>query len=236
MWITSRILLAASLVLASCSYLPQDQDLPNGLRTEENRDYILLEPLDSASLSKTGFLFYPGGLVDPHAYMEMAGAFALSGSGHRVLIAKMPTNLAVLNAGAARKILQDHADLDWVIGGHSLGGAMACSEVNNRSQDYKGLVLMASYPPSSADLSSWPGEVLSISASKDLVVDIEKYESAKSLLPKGMTYTVIMGGNHSGFGSYGFQQGDGEAVISREEQQRITVSVMQNFFIEHGLE
>ena len=40
---------------------------------------------------------------------------------------------------------------------------------------------------------------------------------------------VIDGGNHSQFGNYGFQKGDGEARISREEQEDRTVEAILNF-------
>ena len=40
-----------------------------------------------------------------------------------------------------------------------------------------------------------------------------------------MTEHVIAGGNHSLFGSYGTQKGDGEALIEYEEQLNETASV-----------
>jgi len=37
---------------------------------------------------------------------------------------------------------------------------------------------------------------------------------------------VIEGGNHAQFGYYGPQKGDGVATVSRDEQQRLTVSAI----------
>ncbi|MCF0238629.1 MAG: hypothetical protein HUK24_08520 [Sphaerochaetaceae bacterium] len=41
---------------------------------------------------------------------------------------------------------------------------------------------------------------------------------------------VIEGGNHSGFGSYGHQKGDGISTITKEEQWEITVKQIVEFF------
>lgn len=50
----------------------------------------------------------------------------------------------------------------------------------------------------------------------------EKYEESKVNLPDGFAEIVIDGGNHSYFGVYGEQKGDGEAEISNAEQIELT--------------
>ena len=45
-------------------------------------------------------------------------------------------------------------------------------------------------------------------------------------LPQDTTETVIDGGCHAGFGSYGAQKGDGTTTISAEEQQRQTADAL----------
>lgn len=52
----------------SCSYLPEEIDLASGMEVGETVNYISLKPTRSTS-SKTGLIFYPRGLVDPHAYI-----------------------------------------------------------------------------------------------------------------------------------------------------------------------
>ncbi|MER2063904.1 MAG: alpha/beta hydrolase, partial [Alkalibacterium sp.] len=42
-------------------------------------------------------------------------------------------------------------------------------------------------------------------------------------------YAEIEGGNHSNFGTYGFQEGDRKSVLSREKQQEETVQVISDF-------
>jgi len=229
------LLLLALFANSGCSYLPEPvKDFPAVLITE-NRDYIEVLPGD-LNTGNTGFLFYPGGLVDPHAYLELASMFATSGIGHHVIIAKMPANLAVLDSKAAAKILKDFPGENWVIGGHSLGGAMACSMLKKERELFEGLVLMASYPAESSDLSNWKGAVLSLSASNDEVVDQAKLQEGKANLPPDASYYDIAGGNHSGFGFYGDQAGDGEAEISREAQHLIIIEQLQNFYMNNGFE
>lgn len=226
---------SAFLLLAACSYLPETGPDSQDVLIRETRDYIELRPASTLD-GRTGFIFYPGGLVDPHAYIDLASQFAISGSGHHVVIAKMPANLAVLGAKAGMKILEEFPDKRWVIGGHSLGGVMACSMLARNSEGFDGLVLMASYASGSVDLSDWKGAVLSISASNDGVLDWEKYEEAKARLPGHSVYFNIAGGNHAGFGSYGTQKGDGEAEISLENQHQQIIEQIQNFYLENEFE
>ena len=61
-----------------------------------------------------------------------------------------------------------------------------------------------------------------IYVSEDGVLNREKYEADRANLPQDTTETVIDGGCHAGFGSYGAQNGDGTPTISAEEQQQQT--------------
>lgn len=47
----------------------------------------------------------------------------------------------------------------------------------------------------------------------------EKWESSFSKLPNSTIKFIIKGGNHSGYGNYGHQKGDGEIVITNDIQQ-----------------
>ena len=62
--------------------------------------------------------------------------------------------------------------------------------------------------------------------SEDGVLNREKYEADRTNLPQDTTETVIDGGCHAGFGSYGAQKGDGTPTISAEEQQRQTADAL----------
>ena len=65
-----------------------------------------------------------------------------------------------------------------------------------------------------------------IYVSEDGVLNREKYEADRINLPQDTTETVIDGGCHTGFGSYGAQKGDGTSTISAEEQQQQTADAL----------
>ena len=75
--------------------------------------------------------------------------------------------------------------------------------------------------------------MLSITASNDKILNQEKYEDGKSRLPQETIYKTIEGGNHSGFGLYGQQNGDGEATLDGEKQQEQLIQLIKNFIETH---
>lgn len=170
-----------------------------------------------------GFIFYPGGKVEYTAYAPLM--LALAERGVLCVIPEMPCNLAVLDMDAAAGIPEQFPDIgSWYIGGHSLGGSMAASYAGKYADDFRGLVLLAAY--STADLTRSGLEVLSLYGTEDGVLNMEKYESYAVNLPDDTVETVIEGGNHACFGSYGPQAGDGEARIPAEEQLAVTVDAI----------
>ena len=98
---------------------------------------------------------------------------------------------------------------------------MAAYYLADHAEDYKGLILLASY--STADLSATDVAVLSVFGSEDTVMNREKYIENKSNLPSDFTEYVIDGGCHAYFGMYGAQDGDGTPTITNEAQIRLTV-------------
>jgi hypothetical protein len=195
----------------------------------ETEPWLIFKPVGQEPT--TGYIFYPGGKVDPRSYAPMAQAIAEQG--YLVVIPPMPLNLAVLSPGEAADVIAAYPGIDtWVIGGHSLGGSMAANYAKKNPDQISGLVLLASYPASSDDLSQSDLMVLSMYGTNDLVADYEKIEASKALLPADTQYIPIEGGNHAGFGWYGPQAGDGEATISREEQQDQVVQATVDFLKE----
>jgi predicted esterase len=174
-----------------------------------------------------GLIFYPGGKVDEKAYAYIGRGIAEKG--FYVFIIQMPLKLAVLNPNAADNVIKENPEIkNWVIGGHSLGGSMAAAFAFNNPNVIKGLVLLASYPPGSDDLSKSGISTLSITGTNDGVLNKESYKSSEKLLPGNTTSISIPGGNHSQFGDYGFQSGDNKAEISIEQQHKIVVdSILQ---------
>lgn len=167
-----------------------------------------------------GIIFYPGGKVEDIAYAPLMQALAKAG--FTAVIVKMPFNLAVLNPNGADVVMETLPEINhWLIGGHSLGGAMASDYMAGHEEKVEGLFLLGAYPNESLAQSNH--RVLSLYGSADQIIDQQGLEEGKDKMPVNASYYEIAGGNHSGFGNYGQQAGDGIASISAAEQQAITV-------------
>lgn len=187
---------------------------------------LLFEPIGVQN--GVGFILYPGGRVDPRAYAPLARSIAARGT--VVVVAPMLFNLAILSPERAQDIIDTYQGIRvWVVGGHSLGGSMAARFARLHTREIQGLVLWASYPASSDDLSGSAFPVLSVNASRDGLATPAKIMAARVLLPPTTTYQPIEGGNHAQFGSYGAQMGDHAATIPAAEQWRLVVQATADF-------
>jgi hypothetical protein len=163
-----------------------------------------------------GLIFYPGGKVLPAAYAPAAQDIA--DTGYLVVIPAMPFNLAVLGAGAATDIIRAHPEVEaWVIGGHSLGGAMAGQYAADNPGSVGGLVLWAAYP--AASVATQPIVARSIYGTLDNGVPGFTSAETRSKLPPDTAFVPIEGGNHEQMGWYTGQPNDPPATISRADQQ-----------------
>ncbi len=230
--LSARAALAVVLaipVLAGCvSYQPvaMQNEIASGVGVVRYDGFTLLDA--PASTRDVGLMFYPGGLVDPDSYL---GALSLiAEKGYPVVVVHMPSDLAAFAPfkGAEFPDLSAVADT-WAIGGHSLGGAMAARAVTRGDFSYDGLILIGAFPASNDDLSKRDLPVLSIYGDKDLVATVDEVEGAHGLLPDSTGFVRIEGANHAQFGSYGEQRGDGEAAITRSEQQRVAAEAIIQF-------
>ena len=192
----------------------------NGINVVES-PYLTFTP--AGILPTTGLIIYPGGRVDYRSYAPTARAVAEQG--YLAVIVPMPFNLAVFGSGRANGVIAAHPEITrWAVGGHSLGGAMSAAFIHGNPEAVDGLALWAAYPAGNNSLADRDTVATSISASNDGLATPDKIEVSRSLLPPDTTWVVIEGGNHAGFGYYGSQGGDGEATISRAEQQAQTVA------------
>jgi len=179
-------------------------------------DWIVFQPANAPV--DTGLILYPGGRVDPRAYAPAAREIAQRG--YLVVIVPMPLNLAVINPNAALEVITAYPGIDnWVVGGHSLGGAMAARFVYQHPDAAQGLLLWAAYPASTDDLSGQTLNVVSIVGSLDGLGTDQGVTDTLALLPPSTRFITIEGGNHAQFGWYGEQPGDSKAAISRTNQQ-----------------
>jgi len=222
-WIA--IILLAGLVIASAAFAvwandayPAGKPAVQALNTDSQvavtmGDYITFQP--SNMQPTTGFIFYPGGRVDYRAYAPVLRMIAENG--YFVALVHAPLNMAFFDIDAAARVQAEHPEIEsWVVGGHSLGGAMASVYAKDHLTKLDGVIFFASYPADDA-LKNADVKVLSIYGTNDMA-GMETFEEKKSLLPANTKYIVIEGGNHAQFGSYGPQEGDRPATISAEEQ------------------
>jgi len=225
-FITAGVLLAvlailfAALYVYSLDYYRADESVAAKYDTEAYQSdsvrnaYVFYPEADADT--GTGLIFYPGGKVEAIAYAPLMQQ--LSEQGITCVLMKMPFNLAVFDIKAADRVYGEFPQIEnWYLMGHSLGGAMASTYSEKNYEKLSGLVLLAAYPVNDADVSS-----LTLYGSEDYVLDKSKLIAAK--------YKMIMiGANHAYFGNYGEQEGDGTALITREEQQELAVKLIMGF-------
>ena len=172
-------------------------------------------------------IFYPGGKVEEIAYAPLL--HRLAAKGIDVCLISMPFRLAILGINKADDLIKQNDSGKIFIGGHSLGGVASAKYAAAHPDSIDGLILLASYPTEKLDSSI---NTVLIYGSEDKVLNMEKYEASKELIPENSQETIIEGGNHAQFGSYGPQEGDGKAGISADEQTEetadIIVSVINN--------
>lgn len=173
--------------------------------------------------SQVGIIFYPGGKVEYTAYEPLMKS--LAAKGFFCVLLKMPYNLAVFGIDSADGMPDTYPKIrSWYMMGHSLGGSMAGMYLVDNYNSYDGLVLLSSYVTN--DLSNTDLNVISIYGSEDKILNKDKYNKYKDNLPLNLNDIVIQGGNHAYFGVYGKQNGDGDALITNEQQIKQTVDLL----------
>ena len=189
---------------------------------------------DAKGEQQATLLFYTGALVEPQAYVGIAQGLAQNGVTTYVIESSL--NLPIFEMGTMETIVKEEK-LDKVyVAGHSLGGVVASLDaVQLKKENHlAGIILLASYFDKSVDFSNSDVPVLSIIASNDKVLNWTKYIKSKNRLPQTFEQEFIFEGNHSGFGSYGKQIGDGERSMSDRRQQKITSEKIAKFIKEQN--
>ena len=193
----------------------------NGIQREDGQ--LVFRP---SSPNDKGLIYYPGGLVEPEAYAVTAQGIA--DAGYLVVIPKMPLNLAFTGINRADGIQAKFPEItSWVIGGHSLGGAMAAEYAKNNVESIDGLIMFASYPANYEDFVDFHISILTIIVSRD--PGATKQEGFYEAIADSARLFVIEGGNHRQYADYSFQKGDGVAMISVAEQQEQIIAATVQF-------
>jgi hypothetical protein len=198
--------------------------LPEALEALKGDDQVLVSSDPWLNFTPTeeepaiGFIFYPGGRIDPRGYAPLLKA--ISAEGYLVVVPKMPINMAIFNPNIADKIIEHYNKIDhWVIGGHSVGGVSAAIFASRDLRRVDGLVMWASYPIDNSVLYEADLPTVSIYGELDPAANREIIQEKKYLLPPGTEYVEIKGGDHHQFGSYQIKPEESIAVIPPAEQQ-----------------
>lgn len=225
LWLTTSIL-AILMAVGMTIYFNTYQASPLARRIAKtatnHKNYLLFR---SKGKVKANIIFYQGALMEEEAYSQLARD--LADKGYNTYILKTPLNLPVLSPHKAKTIINQNHLTNVYLAGHSLGGVVASQ--NAKVAPVRGLILLASYPSRKSDLSHKKLRVLSITASNDHILNWEKYEEAKKRLPNSSTFRTIVGGNHSRFGNYGHQKGDGKATLSHKSSEKQLATFISNF-------
>jgi pimeloyl-ACP methyl ester carboxylesterase len=176
--------------------------------TEEQ---IVFLPRAGASV---GLIFYPGARVEAEAYAVFLHEIARWG--YATFAPKLPLGLAVFGQDRAATLISASPAIQrWVLGGHSMGGGVACDFVATHP-NVSGLLLYGTF--CGCELSHRRDLAATlIYGTHDAVITPAQVISARSQLPAQTRSVAIEGGIHSFFGDYGPQEGDGQAALSREE-------------------
>jgi dienelactone hydrolase len=192
----------------------------NDYRITEKPDYWEITPnnadINSNKYQDAALIFYPGAKVESPAYFYKLSGLSNGQAGKlKIFITKPTLNLAIFGINQADEVIKAHPEIKkWIIGGHSLGGAMSCEYAKNHPEKISELWLFASYCGS--DISQTNLKVISLHGSLDGVLTAQKLAENRKNLPATAVDFEIEGMNHAQFGNYGAQSGDNAPTKSDE--------------------
>ena len=173
--------------------------------------------------STTGIIYYPGGLVDPKAYAGFAQLLSESTSA-KVFVTQPLFNLAITDIQKAGDIISDYPTItSWWIGGHSLGGSSAAFYGIDNLEQIQGIFFLGSYTTAQANFSTSSLPMLTITGDQDDILNETTYQASLGYFSSNLISYTIQGGNHSQFGDYGLQRGDGTATLTTREQHLLII-------------
>jgi pimeloyl-ACP methyl ester carboxylesterase len=225
-WVTAGLAFTAWIVWNMQAHgVPASARVSSATVTVTDRGGAMTFMPSGVAQEHTALVFIAGGMVDPDAYLPFV--YGVADAGWPAALVRLPWRMASsekANIEVWRRVNDVRAS--WgsarpvVIGGHSLGAAIASRFAYRYGTQMSGLLLVGTTHPKNDDLSSLTIPVLKISGTRDCVADLSASQALTSKLPPQTVWTTIVGANHAQFGYYGTQLGDCGATITRGEQQR----------------
>lgn len=195
----------------------------------EEDEWLVMRPANSSP--RTALVFYPGGECDHRGYAPALRQIAEQG--YLVVVVPMPFYLAVLAPDRAKDVMAAFPGIEkWVIGGHSLGGAMAGHFVKTHPSTMDGLLIWDSYIAEADDLSGREIPTMQIHRSSEVEPIPPDYAERAHLMPPQTRIEPIAGANHINFGSFASAprwESWSAASLPIEEQQRQVAELSVSF-------
>lgn len=189
----------------------------------ETGDWIVMRPANAEPTA--GMIVYPGANCDVRGYAKVLRQIAAGG--YLVVAVIMPFDFSVFAPNSADDVRAAFPEIsDWVITGHSMGGAMAAQYAFDHQDDLAGLILWDSYPPGPSDLSGSQLPVVHIHRATLDGKSSQVFADKRHLIPADSAWVPIPGGNHMHFGSFigGGYEEEWDAQIERDAQHEIIVA------------
>ena len=189
----------------------------------ETGDWIVMRP--TTGEPTRGVIVYPGANCDIRGYAPLLKPIA--GAGYLVVAVSMPFDFAIFAPDSATDVREAYPFIEeWVLVGHSMGGAMAGRYAFHHEQELAGLVFWDSYPPKPNDLSDSSLPIMHIHRGTLDGAPPQKFQDMRHLFPGDSRWVAIPGGIHMYFGSFngGGYDEEWEPKISRERQQQMIIA------------
>lgn len=235
-WVASIAILVPVLGVGNLAYVARrDQAVPTSEALAaleptsavkiEFDDWLVMRPAGRAVTK--GLILYPGANCDVRGYAPVLREIAAAG--YLVVAVPMPFNRAVLAPNRADAVRKAFPEIkEWVLTGHSLGGAMVARYAARHPNDIAGLILLDSRPPEANSLAAVPFPVVHIHRASLAGEAPATFTDNRHLFPADSRWVPIRGGIHMYFGS--FDGGGYKEVwtpqISRAEHQRQEIAAM----------
>lgn len=233
-WLVAVLVVAASVGVFLLVPYPVDERAIDAvaedpsLAVEETDAGVVVRPADGPA--PTGLILYPGALVPTEAYVPLAGDLARE-TDLAVFLVDVPLQLAILDTDAASAVVDANPDVErWYVGGHSLGGAMACRYAAGNADELAGVVLLGAY--CEADVSETDLDVLTVVGTRDGIVNRDAVERSRDLVPVDARFVAVEGMNHTQVGVY-YGQADTDGTVANGVARR-QVSDAVGAWLENG--
>jgi pimeloyl-ACP methyl ester carboxylesterase len=211
--------------LATASNLALRKIETNTTLNIENGDWLIMKPKNQAITA--GLILYPGANCDLAGYAPVLTP--LAEQGYLVVVPRMPFNLAIFSPNAADKIRAAYPEIgNWVLAGHSIGGAAASQYAVAHDDQLAGLVLWDAHPSKFHSLAGLSSPVAHIHRATLDGKPPPKMLEKKFLFPRDSEWIAIVGGTHMNFGSFSdYNRGDEwPADITQQAQHQLISETM----------